>query len=113
MSHIAGRGAAMRNIAAHQAMHVRQQAAAIAQRNNRHMLMQQNLRLARSAFATVVRELTEAQPTADELELLIEVVQEAEEQNLAPERSRLGWRARDSGGCCKPWRKTTCAYLPI
>ena len=47
--------------------------------------MQRNLRLARSAVIEVVHELAEAQPTADELRLLMDLAREAEEHGLAPD----------------------------
>ena len=87
MSYVAGRAGVTRNLVAQQsAMHRRQVNATIQRNNQRHRLMQQNLRLARSAVTEVVHELAEALPTSDELQLLMDLAREAEEHDLAPEQ---------------------------
>jgi hypothetical protein len=72
MSYVVGGGGVTRNFAAQHAVMRHHQASTAIQANR---LLQQNLLLVRSTISEVVHELVEAQPTADELQLLSEVAQ--------------------------------------
>ena len=65
---------------------------AVVQQNNRRMMM--NLMLSRAALAEVVQELVQAPPTEDELRLLTQVAEEAQEQEL--ELGQIENRLRDT-----------------